>query len=1089
MNRFSPLEIPLKGINLIEASAGTGKTYSIAAIFLRLVLEGKPVDSILAVTFTRSATAELKNRLLEFLKKAKNILTERADKRTDPIITAITLQHSGSRGEALKRLERAIISFDKCSVFTIHGFCSKIVRENAFESASRFNLELSKDTGSSIKEAVIDFWRKYSGTADEHFLHEAASKKWFSIDELARLIKGRTLCEKPLIVPETDRKELSWERNQEIFKKNDDVEKEFCTDALILLDRLFDEARENIEKKRNMTGKMGFDDLLSILESALNRSDAFSKQLINIMEKKYSAILIDEFQDTDPVQYSIFTKLFGNSKNPVFYIGDPKQSIYSFRNADVFAYLKVSRNPDITKYSMDQNHRSSPMMTKGVNTLFSMRSKPFILEESEIGYVPVRHKDSEDLNDLKKNGEDSHGIEIRYLCAAKTDERHLTKSKRYPDRSKVKLPAFGSIAYSDMCSRIIELTDTSNGYSIDGEAVRPCDITVLVLRHQDASTVKSYFEKRGIPAVLTSDQSVFRSKEMTDLLVLMEAAANPFPKKIRGALLTLFFKLNLAEITDILSDSKKSEIYSELFAKIGRNWEENGFLSAFSTFINNEEVYLNLAKEGERTLTNIRHLLELIHNREFITRRSVDSLISWVKGKMTDDERSEDEQLRLESDDNAVSIMTVHKSKGLDFKIVFIPQFIKKMSRKKPWNFFYHDRSDNFRPVLSFDENDDEGVKAGRIETMSENMRLLYVAMTRAKYLTVIHWGSINSTGGTPLSKLLTGVESEDEFKVQTDDQLLERINETVEAGNGSIKLVTDLSFKGEVFKNELKEKTVQPARTLKKEISKEWMITSFSGLSFHAKGSFEFEDVELYKETAIEKTEPVESGGKRTILDFPAGASAGTALHAVFEEIDFKSRDNSDIIADVLERYGMRYSNSGDDMVPWVSECINSVLDFPHFSGRCLRDVKTEEMLTEMEFFFDIDKIKTAEINKLFNGKISIPEQNITGFIHGFIDLVFKLDGKYYIVDWKSNKLAHRAEDYTDAAVEAEMKRHNYIFQYMLYAVALDRYLTMNSDGYSYERDFGGVSYVFLRGPAFYFDRPEIKIFQKFREIMSGKR
>ena len=293
-------------------------------------------------------------------------------------------------------------------------------------------------------------------------------------------------------------------------------------------------------------------------------SYAFSKQLINIMEKKYSAILIDEFQDTDPVQYSIFTKLFGNSKNPVFYIGDPKQSIYSFRNADVFAYLKVSRNPDITKYSMDQNHRSSPMMTKGVNTLFSMRSKPFILEESEIGYVPVRHKDSEDLNDLKKNGEDSHGIEIRYLCAAKTDERHLTKSKRYPDRSKVKLPAFGSIAYSDMCSRIIELTDTSNGYSIDGEAVRPCDITVLVLRHQDASTVKSYFEKRGIPAVLTSDQSVFRSKEMTDLLVLMEAAANPFPKKIRGALLTLFFKLNLAEITDILSDSKKSEIYSEL---------------------------------------------------------------------------------------------------------------------------------------------------------------------------------------------------------------------------------------------------------------------------------------------------------------------------------------------------------------------------------------------------------------------------------------------------------------------------------------------------------------------------------------------
>ncbi|HQN73087.1 MAG TPA: UvrD-helicase domain-containing protein, partial [bacterium] len=323
MNGFSAKDVPLKGMNLIEASAGTGKTYSIAAIFLRLVLEGAPVESILAVTFTKSATAELKNRLLDFLRSAKKILEGTDKTQNGTLIGQIASQYSDNREESLKKLRRAVTNFDRSSVFTIHGFCSRIVRENAFESGARFNLELSKENSEPVEQAVIDFWRKYSGYMDEEFINRASKEKWFSVDELIKLIKGRTLCEKPLIKPAVERTELSFERNREITCDPHALEKEFCTDALILVDRLFDEAKKNIIDRRDRTGKMSFDDLLSILESALSRNDAFSKQLVAIMEKKYHAVLIDEFQDTDPVQYSIFTKLFGTSGNPVFYIGDP----------------------------------------------------------------------------------------------------------------------------------------------------------------------------------------------------------------------------------------------------------------------------------------------------------------------------------------------------------------------------------------------------------------------------------------------------------------------------------------------------------------------------------------------------------------------------------------------------------------------------------------------------------------------------------------------------------------------------------------------------------------------------------------------
>ncbi|HQJ59542.1 MAG TPA: UvrD-helicase domain-containing protein [bacterium] len=1083
MNGFSAKDVPLKGMNLIEASAGTGKTYSIAAIFLRLVLEGAPVESILAVTFTKSATAELKNRLLDFLRSAKKILEGTDKTQNGTLIGQIASQYSDNREESLKKLRRAVTNFDRSSVFTIHGFCSRIVRENAFESGARFNLELSKENSEPVEQAVIDFWRKYSGYMDEEFINRASKEKWFSVDELIKLIKGRTLCEKPLIKPAVERTELSFERNREITSDPHALEKEFCTDALILVDRLFDEAKKNIIDRRDRTGKMSFDDLLSILESALSRNDAFSKQLVSIMEKKYHAVLIDEFQDTDPVQYSIFTKLFGTSGNPVFYIGDPKQSIYSFRNADVFAYLKVSSSQkSITKYSMEKNFRSSPMMTEAVNALFSSGKNPFIIDESEIGYKPVKPKDADCRNDLKINDIPHHGLEIRYLSAL--DPKYsafTTGSRKFPEKQKIKLAPVKGIVFDDLCSKILQLVDENNGYTIEGVPVRPGDITILVIKHSEATEIKSYFERSGIPAVLTSDQSVFMSKEMQDLLIIMEAAANPIPSRIKAALLTMFFNMGPSEIIDIADDPPVFEHYLDLFSNIYRNWEEKGFLTAFSEFMNSENRYSLLAGFGERTLTNIRHLFELLHNRESVAGRSVEPLLSWVKEKMTGDEKNEDEQLRLESDENAVSIMTVHKSKGLDFKIVFIPYFIKKPGTKKSWYFHYHDKADNYRPVLSFDINDKAAADLSRIETMSENLRLLYVAMTRAKFLTVIYWGNINSTGSAPLSKILFNVCDDDVFKNMTDSELMKKVNDLEEKSGGAIKVDTDLSGNGKALKKEYGKTPLIPARKMKKGINMEWAVTSFSAIS-SSKQSEHISNVISHSEEAV----------KNNISLFPAGASAGTVLHSIFENIDFSSSDNRDVISSILDSNYMRYHSSEADMLPWVERCVENVLNAPVFDGSSLKNVKKNSMVSELEFFLPSKKFAYREIRDILGDAVNIEGGSISGFIHGFIDLVFRHNGKYYIVDWKSNKLGNDYSCYDDDEIKKEMVRHNYVLQYMLYLAAFDTYISKTDKNYSYESDFGGIRYIFLRGvtpengyvTGIYKDLPHIDTVRKLQSL-----
>lgn len=1079
MNVFSSRTVELRGKKIVEASAGTGKTYSIAVICLRLILSGVEIKKILAVTFTQAATAELKGRIMKFVRLALIYLKDKNSKYDDKDFDEIKEIVDSCQGEKnlLKKVAKAYSALDELSVFTIHGFCRRILSENAFETGVLFNMELSTDNDAVLTEAVQSFWRKNVPDMPADVLKRIKNEKWFDVEELKRLVKERLVFKDVRYQPDIKKDTVSWKEQRGLFEETQD---DLCADLMTLLNELSIYCEKYIAEERERTGILSFDDLLILLNDAIGDS-ARKKLLVKTMKERYEAVLIDEFQDTDPVQYRIFSTLFGNGDHTLFYIGDPKQSIYSFRNADIFAYLDAVSKMQDEKYSMDVNYRSCSGLVNAVSTVFSKKHRPFEIEGIDLPEVSAKNSE---FNKLTFNDEPCSGIELKFMRADEFRSHQLGGRATFKNR-KVKATHAKNRAVDDMVFTIIEMLKKDSQYLIDGKKVKASDIAVLVDTNNDADIVRRNLTHYGVPAVTASNVSVYLTTEAGDVLIVAEAMLSPVPSRVKAALLSVFFKKDIEYLASLENDPATMEMWIFFFSELQDLWAEKGFLSAFNMFLNSHNVFKTVAvgNDGERALTNIRHLVELIHSFEQEDTASLQTTLDWFKEKIAEAGPAEEEQLRLESDAEAVSIVTVHRSKGLDYPIVFCPAMWRKS--EPSWNSYYlkyHDEERN--RVLSFEKSHKGAKESYRIETLSENLRLIYVALTRAKYQCIVYWGNVYGLGSCGLANLFHGVIGFSDFNKCTDDNMLLDLLDMQEKSDGAVQVSSKFNEPAFELDPGAQSQDLTPAKTFSKEIAASWKVTSFSALSSHIESAIE--DPELFGE-GEEKVPEVKKHEGRSILDFPAGAAAGTALHAVFEEINFKSDDNFEIISEVLEKYNLRYSEDDEDMTSWVQECINEVLDSSVFDGKALRDIEPDEILTEMEFFFEINDFQTQKINELFNGNISVPQISAEGFIHGFIDLVFRLDGKYYIVDWKSNKLGDRKEEYTDKAVKTEMKKHNYIFQYMLYASALDRHLSVNSGGYSFERDFGGVSYVFLRGPAFYNDLPDKKLFEKFNSILRG--
>ncbi|MCD6571587.1 MAG: exodeoxyribonuclease V subunit beta [Deltaproteobacteria bacterium] len=1159
MKELDLLNIPLHGTHLIEASAGTGKTYTIAFLFLRLLLEDDVgIEEILVVTFTVPATNELKERVRKNIRAALKAFESGSS--DDEILNGL-VKRSADRAGAIRRLKNALMRFDEAAIFTIHGFCQRMLHEMSFESRSYFDAEIISDPRDIVKEVVEDFYRLHFYTQMPPELVSYALNKGYTVRFFLNLLDKASLDS--MIIPEIQRPRLDellqsssqafeelrnkWTETrkevedillndkglrQNIYKKKsipklieemdiymssesselplfenfvkftssklgsslkngfdpprhiffdmcddfakkaDTLQEEMNLYLTWLKRELFEYVHAELPKKKEKMGVLHFDDLLVNMRDAL--ASRHGDALIRAVRQKFSAALIDEFQDTDPVQYEIFRTIF--SDGALFLIGDPKQAIYSFRGADIFTYMKASGDVDPdNRHTLKMNWRSEPGLIDAVNTMFSRVKNPFVYER--IGFEKVAGADKEERKELKEV--EDFSFKLWFLPSVYKTCMNISDAG-----SRIVRGVAAEI------SRLLELGD--HGMALIGDKpVEPRDIAVLVRSHSQARKMRDILSSLNIPCVLYSDEDVFDSREALEMEMVLNAIAEPARSGlIRSALMTRIMGNNSRDIEDIIENDQKGEELIERFMNYHDLWERYGFIYMFRRFMAENEVRSSLLAfpDGERTLTNILHISELLGRAAIEKRLGITHLLKWLSEQRDRTlTRPEEYQLRLESDGDAVKIVTIHKSKGLEYPIVFCPFNWGKSKLQDKDNFSFHDEAnDNVHTLDLGSDNREDNSKIAEKEQLAENMRLLYVALTRAENRCYLVWGNINNSETSPLAYLLH------HKHIEPGQDILNSMECIKDLGNEEMLKDLDalVNVKGtHIFMEPLpggmpsryvpasRKETTLSCREFKGRIERSWGISSFSSL---ASGISQLTDAADHDALYLMpvKEEAKEEIDRADIFSFPRGARSGTMLHKVFELLDFTADDSSKrgLIAEILDQYGFeaRWKDA-------VFNMVKKVLDSPLEKDRrdlMLSRIRPEHRFNELEFWFPLKTISRDSLKRIFAEFCphevpgDFPEmigdlhfEPAEGFMRGFIDLIFSFDGRFYLIDWKSNYLGPRVEDYNQHALMEMMKSHYYILQYHLYTVALNQYLKMRLKGYKYDEHFGGVYYIFLRG------------------------
>lgn len=1147
MKPLDLFHIPLEGTHLIEASAGTGKTYTIASLYVRLLLQTMlRVREILVVTYTEAATDELKGRIRSKLHDALRCFETGVG--TDPFLLEL-VKRCENPGHAVQRLEYALRRFDESSIFTIHGFCQRVLSELAFESRSLFDHELITDQTELVREVVGDFYRMHFTSSMPPELAHYALRKGYSFSFFLQLYLKASLDVR--VIPDTQEPEIHpllqayresfdalrrcWmaagrevvhllmndaglNRNKYrqggILRMAEDMDayifsgghalplfrdfskftssavrssvnkgfepleheffrlceshRELCEDLTSCMDRIlvwlkvqmFRYVRSHLPGKKDALGVVHFDDLLLKVRDCL-ASDHGSALKENLSER-YRAALIDEFQDTDPIQYEIFSTVFSGA--PLFLIGDPKQAIYSFRGADIFTYLNAAGEVwEDARHTLERNWRSEPGLVEAVNRLFAVK-EPFVFKE--IPFKPALSGEIPSREVLR----DAGGAPLTIWYAG--EDSHSGLNRRDAEKRI-------SHALAWEISRL--LTEADQGNAMLGERpVAPRDVAVIVRENSQGRLVRDVLASCGIPCVISSDENVFDTHEAREMEFLLRAVAQPYSEPfIRTALAGPLFGLDASEIDRLEKDERTFEMWIERFRQYHDIWEHGGFMRMFRKLLTEENVRARLLKlpRGERMLTNFLHLSEVLNQVSMEGKLGMGGLLKWLNQQRDPSmPRSEEHQIRLESDDDAVKVITVHKSKGLEFPIVFCPFLWGASELRDKANIPFHDSTRGYRAFLDLgsDSLEDHRIAAER-ELLAENMRLVYVALTRARNRCYLVWGKFLQAETSALAYLFERHADGDARTLPNPDgdTVRKRLERLCLEHKGCMT-VKDLP-------REIPSRHVRrgidasriSCRAFSGFIDKSWGISSFSSMvlgSPHAAGAADRDF--LYASPA--DVHDGEGQGVRDIFRFPRGARAGIMLHAIFESLDFQAGDSdiAELAARMLKLHGFE-----SDWAGVIADMVKKVLSAP-LDGTPLSSVRSDAAVRELEFYLPVKRLSKQMLQDIFRGcgSDTVPESfpgmmedlrfdETTGFLKGFIDLVFRSGGKYYLLDWKSNHLGDGIEHYSlDAMMEAMVKNY-YILQYHLYTTALHRYLQSRLKGYSYKRHFGGIIYVFLRG------------------------
>ena len=1188
---LNPITLPLNQISLIEASAGTGKTYTIGSLYLRLLLKAgennfsRPlnVEEILVVTFTEMATEELKKKIRERITDAIDKLTtfsETQDKsafKNDEFLTALC--DNLNIFEAIHRLKLAEQNMDLAAIYTIHGFCRRMLMQYAFHSGIHFNLELIKDQSDLLVRFANEFWREHFyplpfemadfianelGSPDyvlsllesdlgknlivdlenqqalsisiTEFLHQYLGEYFKDIKALKRFWLESADKISELITEELNKdyakgepKSLSrrsyntsrlakwidqvnaWANDPRDYVLNETLMSYFTQSALgkkgeegasPFIAPIFAELEERasalmspdllrrvilyhyrqglqqklLDYKLNHQEK-SFDDLLRLFCEALQGPQG--NELAEMIRFQYPFAMIDEFQDTDSQQYAIFSKIYRDNpeKNTGFImIGDPKQAIYRFRGADIFTYLNASDEAQ-SRFELTKNYRSEKNLVDGVNALFDFPQSPFIYQN--INFTAV----------------DSRDDHLRFYLNGKAETAYrfyLTESDKVNKTEMAKICAISIQHWLKSAAEnqaVFQNEDTC-------KTLQAANIAVLVRDKNEAALVKNELQKLGIASVYLSDQnSVFDSNVAKELAWVLKACLNVAERPILNAIATALFGLNAADIHQIQQNEADWQRWADSFAQYQQTWQRQGILAMLHQILLEQGISERLLSQatGERDLTDFLHLAEILQQAATL-HESEAALLSWFEKQIQGEGRQE-AQIRLESERQLVKIVSIHKSKGLEYDLVWLPFLAvpSKIPTAGDMNVYYSKERDE-----TLWDMENRNLNALYEETFAEELRLLYVALTRAKYQMAFalpvqfdkKWNALHYvlSQGEIGKEIALSAPKDTETLLQT---FKEKMQDNVEiCTKPNLEAFPALSINTK--NDELK------AAEFAGNIEQDWRITSFTSIeqghrrqNYFAESAGKkhvvFDDTKDYdSQNSIEISTALLNENESNILDLPRGKQVGTALHRHFENCYFSDLANTEEI-DTLRQSLQLDETLTEPLQNWLQQISHTPLS--NEIGIALADLANKDCIKEMPFYLAIrEHFDVAAFNHALKAYHHLPSEplqfeQIQGMVRGSIDLVFRHNGKYYIVDYKSNFLGSSLADYNEDALKKEMLHSHYDWQYLIYTLALHRYLQSVVPHYDYARDFGGVFYLFLRGmngepqSGVFYDRPSVEL------------
>lgn len=1206
------LAFPLRGSQLIEASAGTGKTFTISALYLRLVL-GHGAESsgfgrellppqILVVTFTDAATKELRERIRTRLAEAARFFRDETP-APDSLIAELREEYLPEQWSGCaNRLDIAAQWMDEAAVSTIHSWCQRMLREHAFDSGSLFTQTLETDHSDLLGEVLRDYWRLFCYPMQGDALNWvrgnwggpaallprvrglfASERDSVEGKEPAELITAclqerraallelkmpwrqwadelLAICHQGVASKSVDGRKMQaryfepWFEKIRAWAEDESLEQldigtgftrltpdgmaeawkgevprhpgldampglKTCLDGLptpdaAVLQHAAQWVGTRFEEEKRRRAEMGFDDMLLRLDAAL-QSDG-GERLATLIREQFPVALIDEFQDTDPVQYRIFESIYriedNNPECGLFLIGDPKQAIYAFRGADIYTYLRARQATAGRLHTLGTNFRSSHGMVRAVNHVFERAES----RETGRGAFLFREKNGE--NPVPFLPVESQGrkevLHIDSQVVPALNIWHLSADQ--PLSGAVYRQQLAAACASEITALLNGGQQGRAGFIQDGKDFRgllPADIAILVRDGKEAQAVRGELSARGVRSVYLSDKdSVFAAQEAHDVLTWLKACAEPdVERPLRAALACITLNLSLAELERLNQDELAWEARVMQFRHYRELWRKQGVLPMLRRLLHDFQLpqTLILRSDGERVLTNLLHLSELLQQAA-AELDGEQALIRHLSEHLALSGQAGEEQiLRLESDEQLVKVVTIHKSKGLEYPLVFLP-FV---CSAKPVDgsrlpLHYHDATGKAQVTL---KPTAELIVQADDERLAEDLRLLYVALTRAQHacwlgVTDLKRGNNNSSvlhlsalgyllgGGVPLAESAG----------------LKRWLEDLQQDCSALSYGEMPEATVEHYHPPRNDATLLAPLIPKRKASENWWIASYSALRIGDSMSVGTDEApespqaqKLFDDERLDPQAPREVvAGGADIHRFPRGPNPGTFLHGLLEwagDEGFTATPKA--VEDAIARRCNRRGWEG--WITALSDWLQHLLTSPLHIGGGQAPVVFEQLThyrVEMEFWFASHKVDVLKLDELVrqythNGVARVAAEPVllNGMFKGFIDLTFEHDGRYYVADYKSNWLGVDDAAYTEQAMEQSILDNRYDLQYVLYLLALHRQLKARLADYDYDRHVGGALYLFLRGTrapsqGVYFARPPKELIERLDRLFQGK-